>query len=87
MLFKDVLPSASRDHGSGSGILGQLIFLFRPNEHVLECLRPPSLILLSGDGSPGYLYPVSEVISGAALTGVTVLKATLEMSNTKSINQ
>ena len=53
-LPKDSPPSASRDHGDRSGILGQN-FPLPAKEGGLESPRPPALIPPSGAGSPDHL--------------------------------
>ena len=51
---KHFLPSASHDHGSGSGILRRFCFPLPANEDVLESSRPPLLNMLSRDWSADY---------------------------------
>ena len=78
------LPSASRDHGGGSGILRQPMFQFRQMRmffkagDLLRCFIEAAPVLQA-------ILIVSEVTSGAALTGVADLKAVPEVTQTKPI--
>ena len=82
-LFVDVLSSASRDHGGGSGILGRVIFRFRQMRVFSNAQDLPRQ---SRSAAPVLLaiLVVGMVTSGAALTGIADLEAAPEMSFLKS---
>ena len=81
-LFVDVLSSASRDHGGGSGVLGRVILRFR---HMRAFSNAYDLPRRSRSATPVLpsILAVSKGTSGTASTGVADLKAAPEVSNTK----
>ena len=84
LFFRTFLPSASRDHGGGSGILRRPMFRFRQTRMFLKA---GGLLRRFIEAAPVLqaIFIVSEVTSDAASTGVADLEAAPEMTNTKSI--
>jgi len=82
-LFVDVLSSASRDHGGGSGILGRVIFRFRQMRAFSNAQDLPRRSRSAAPVLPAILV-VGMVTSGAASTGIADLEAAPEMSILKS---
>ena len=85
MLFSiDVLSSASRDHGCGSRILGQVTFRFREIGVFSDAQDLPGRSRSEALVLPAILA-VSEVTFSASSTGVADLEAAPEVSNMKSL--
>ena len=82
-LFVDVLSSASRDHGGGSGVLGRVIFRFRQMRAFSNAQDLPRRFREAAPVLRAILT-VLTVTSGTASTGVADLEAAPEMSITKS---
>ena len=79
------MPSVSRDHGGGSGILGQNNFRSKKKECILGSLRPHSSCFREVAQVLQVILAVHEATSGAASTKVADLEAAPEVSNTKSL--